>query len=516
MGKTPPDYLGAGETLVMTTEIGMNFILNPDGHFEENFSGVVGKLYYLRAFNAPSIASATYYGNSAGYTVISASSQQWIVTSFKTDQTFDLIPPGPPVSLEANPESIGDIYLAWHNTTEADLANVEVRARTDGIYPTRETEGVRVFFGAASPGTMQYYTHNTVVEGVTYYYSAFSVDSSGNYSTGCATDFATAHDTVSPEVIAWGPTGSGVNINANAQLIFSEPMNKPSVVSAFSIYPSAPSSVFSWSTSGAAATVELGTLSYSTTYVVSVDTTATDLAGNRLDPIPFSFPNPFTFSFTTQAPPPDLIPPLISNFRVDSRRIVEGDVISTKPRITAVISDEGDPSRIASVEFSANSIVRYAGTPGSGFNTITGTFEYDVPGSSPLTKGDNTIRLRAWDLSGNMTEEVHNLRAFNEIAVLGRILNYPNPFSPQKHGGTYIAYTLKSDFDVTLYIYDISAHLLWKRTFRSGLEGGHVGYNEVFWNGKTAFGEYAPNGIVILKLAGEGKVLGTCKLTVID
>jgi hypothetical protein len=353
---------------------------------------------------------------------------------------------------------------------------------------------------------------------MTYYYSAFSIDRAGNYSTGYATDFATAHDSVSPEVFSYSPTGGSVPIGSSVVITFTEAMSRESVNSAFSISPATPSKIFNWNPNNRTVTVNLGTLSYSTTYTVSIETTARDLAGNRLDPTPFAFPNAFTFSFTTQAPPPDVTSPIISNFRVDGRRIIENDVISPAPRITAVISDEGDPAKISSTEFTANGVVRYIGAPGSAFDTTTGTFEYRVPSSASLPRGSYVIRLRAWDLppAYNMTEEVHTIRVFNEVDILGPILNYPNPFSPQKNGGTYIAYTLKGDFEVTLYIYDISAHLLWKKTFPAGSEGGHTGYNEVFWNGKTPFNEYAPNGIVILKLVGEKKALGTCKMTVID
>jgi hypothetical protein len=102
------------------------------------------------------------------------------------------------------------------------------------------------------------------------------------------------------------------------------------------------------------------------------------------------------------------------------------------------------------------------------------------------------------------------------MGVIGAILNYPNPFSPGRGIGTTIAYTLKSDFDVTLYIYDIGAHLIHKKTYMRGTEGGHAGYNEVFWDGKNMFRDPTSNGIVVLKLVSGGNVLGTSKLTVID
>jgi hypothetical protein len=526
MDPTKPYYLGGGDTFLASVEIGNEVIGPALGRFNKDAFVASDTRIYVRAFDDHGIASATYYGNSElfyvtpeGFPGAIHDGDSWNMPDFQTDQEIDLIPPGPPINFTATPETTGNIYLTWTNTNEPDLARVIIRYKATGAFPTTETDGLSCYDAPASHEANDATTHTGLTNGLTYRYSAFSRDTAGNYSTEYATAMAVSADLIPPEVIDYLPKGSGVPTNADVWLYFSEAMNRPGVVSAFSIYPFVTVEGFNWTPDSKTLQVQLGNLGYSTAYIVSLETTATDVAGNHLDPTPYVSPSPFHFSFTTQSPAADMIPPIISNFRIDDRIVFNGDVISSRPKITALISDEGDPAGIASTEVRINSLTRYSGTPGSAFNTTTGTFEYRVPQSERMRKGTYSIDLRAWDFSGNPSQEGRiSLKVYgDEIGVVGPILNYPNPFAPGRtKRGTTIAYTLKSDFDVALMVYDPAAHLVWKKKMNSGDEGAHVGYNEVYWNGKKASGELPGNGIYIMELVGAEKIQGTCKMTVLD
>jgi hypothetical protein len=531
-GNAPPYYLSGGDTFLESSEVGAGFPpdFNPDlnGRFnfhpESDFAVTKESYIYLRVFNAASIEGSTWYGDSPLIWI----DPTWETGSeaarpnlggtdntpaFFVNKIFDISPPGPPVSFEAVPEATGNIYLSWTNTNEAGLASIEVWYKTSGGFPTKEADGSRAILKPALSGEADSYTHTNRVNGTTYYYSIFSIDQADNYSTGYATASAISLDTISPEVISASPRGGDITIfSPTIRVYFSEAMSRESVQDALSIWPTTSRS-FTWTANSRTVEVNPGTLLNSTTYTVSVGAGAKDVHGNSLDPTPEAYPNAYTFSFTTAAAPPDIVSPTISNILLDGRRALANDVVSSTPKLSALISDEVALSQIASIEVLANGVQKYYGSPGIAFNTTTGTFETPIS----LGEGSYTLTFRVWDLSGNPTEESLTIRVFgDEVGVVGPVLNYPNPFSPARGVGTSIAYTLKSDFEVTLYIYDIGAHLVFKKSYPQGGEGGRAGYNEVYWNGKNVYGEYVPNGIFVVKLVGEGKVLKTSKITVID
>jgi len=86
-------------------------------------------------------------------------------------------PPGDASNFTAQP---GDclIALSWTNPTDIDFAGTMIRYRTDGTYPVNHNDGALV-----CNRTIDNFTHrNNVVNGVTYYYSAFTYDEVPNYS----------------------------------------------------------------------------------------------------------------------------------------------------------------------------------------------------------------------------------------------------------------------------------------------------------------------------------------------
>jgi len=214
-------------------------------------------------------------------------------------------------------------------------------------------------------------------------------------------------------------------------------------------------------------------------------------------------------SFETQT---DFSPPTISNVRFNDRIYVEGDIISVTPRITATITDE---TYVATVEIKVDDDPSIDVTGSLSDSSLY----YQM--ADKLGDGTHTIRINASDLLGNEgTKECTVKVIAGPTRVLGPVLSYPAVFKPLTGTGdekiARIAYTLTTDANITIYMYDISGQVVLTRKFRAGGEGGRAGYNGVIWDGITDFGSTIGNGVYMYKIISGGKVIGTGKLVVYD
>lgn len=79
----------------------------------------------------------------------------------------------------------GVIKLSWVNPDNPDLDGIIIRRREDGAYPTNEADGVLVIEASTATTSIDdVVSVSTSATPQMYYYSAFSRDSSGNYSGG--------------------------------------------------------------------------------------------------------------------------------------------------------------------------------------------------------------------------------------------------------------------------------------------------------------------------------------------
>lgn len=101
----------------------------------------------------------------------------------------------------------------------------------------------------------------------------------------------------------------------------------------------------------------------------------------------------------------------------------------------------------------------------------------------------------------------------SKLEVVGRPVNFPNPFDPEK-ASTTIKYTLSRDASIVLNIYDINGERIWQRTFVPGENGGKAGVNLIPWDGYTAFSQLVPNGVYVFQIASGGETLATGKIAV--
>lgn len=94
------------------------------------------------------------------------------------------------------------------------------------------------------------------------------------------------------------------------------------------------------------------------------------------------------------------------------------------------------------------------------------------------------------------------------------MINYPNPFNPK--GGQIATFECSSEASVlsTIYLYDMSARLLWKKAFN--ISAGAI--NRTTWNGYSDFNELAGNGVYLYRLIdnNSNKLLAKGKVWVIN
>ncbi len=107
----------------------------------------------------------------------------------------DTTPPGDVTDFNAEPGP-GKVTLSWTNPSDSDFAGVMIRYRTDGTFPQNYTDGMAVPNGnngriAGQPNVQGSYVHSGLDSNLTYYYSIFTYDTTGNYSH-------TAHASATP------------------------------------------------------------------------------------------------------------------------------------------------------------------------------------------------------------------------------------------------------------------------------------------------------------------------------
>ena len=94
----------------------------------------------------------------------------------------------------------------------------------------------------------------------------------------------------------------------------------------------------------------------------------------------------------------------------------------------------------------------------------------------------------------------------------GDAIAYPNPFNPATESIT-ILYRLVQDAEVKVYIFDITGQVV--RTISTlSANRGTDGYSRVVWNGTSAFGGYVANGVYLVRIVHDGKIIGKTKILV--
>ncbi len=200
--------------------------------------------------------------------------------------------------------------------------------------------------------------------------------------------------------------------------------------------------------------------------------------------------------------------PVISNYSIDGKTIIDNDYVKASGTLTATVTDETSiDTNLSSVEvdgtYTKFSALTYAAT--------TGALSYAF---SSLTTGNHTIGINAVDGDGNATFLQYTVKVDSSGIKATQVLIYPNPFDPNSGTGT-IAYHLNNDAATSVYIFNAIGQLVYKQSYAAAAVGGQVGYNEVTWTGKSTSGDLLGNDIYFIRVVSDGKVIGKCKIAIL-
>ena len=187
-------------------------------------------------------------------------------------------------------------------------------------------------------------------------------------------------------------------------------------------------------------------------------------------------------------------------------------IVSTTPKIDITTEDNNG---IKSVKILVNGKEKNNITLDSPPQTYT--YSYQVPASDALKKGQNTITVVSADSNGyegslDVTVEAYD----SNTEIIGTPYNYPNPFKPTSGEKTTILYSLSTNTDAKLYIYDVTGKLVTSLLCPAGTIGGLKGENPLEWDGKGQLGRVCGNGVYIYFITSNGKVLGKGQMVIYE
>ncbi|MGQ9846921.1 MAG: putative type IX secretion system sortase PorU2, partial [Bacteroidales bacterium] len=214
----------------------------------------------------------------------------------------------------------------------------------------------------------------------------------------------------------------------------------------------------------------------------------------------------------------DKINPLL-DVTFDGVRILDGDIVSSKPNIVVQLKDENkylalnDTSLFAIYLTDMKSNIEkriYFTNPD---NNMT-FFPAQLPHNSckiifnpVLTDGKYMLRVQAKDVSNNISGFYDYTIHFEVITkqTISHVLNYPNPFSTS----TRFVFTLTGSElpdDIRIRIFTISGKVV-KEIFKHELGPIHIGRNitEYAWDGTDMYGDKLANGVYFYEVEARSK-----------
>lgn len=182
---TPPAISALTVSNITPNSATVTFTTNEPATSTLTYSSVYGNvtlqnttLTTNHSFDLSGLIPNTDYSVSVVATDASNNTAAPSTTSFKTLK--DIVPPANVTNFTA---TAGDsqIVLTWENPNAPDFVGVIIRRSVSG-YPASPTEGTSVYQGNGETTT-----DTGLTNGVTYYYTAFSYDTSDNFSSGAVT-----------------------------------------------------------------------------------------------------------------------------------------------------------------------------------------------------------------------------------------------------------------------------------------------------------------------------------------
>jgi hypothetical protein len=177
-----------------------------------------------------------------------------------------------------------------------------------------------------------------------------------------------------------------------------------------------------------------------------------------------------------------------------------GGITGNTPRLLAFIEDKSGINATGSSI--GHDITGYLDQDRDGYLILNEYFENDfdsytrgrvIYDLSPVSKGNHSITLKAWDNYNNSSEEtIIFLVGSDDKFVLTRLINYPNPFL---QGTTFRAEHNRPDeeFDILINIYSFDGRLI--RIIKTKATAQGYVLPAVIWDGNIEGGKRAGRGI---------------------
>lgn len=135
-----------------------------------------------------------------------------VSTNFTFTTTTDSTPPGDVQNFTAVPGN-SQVTLSWINPSDSDFKGVMIRYRTDGVFPANKSDGIlAVDDQTGLAGASDSFIHSGLNNGTTYSYSAFTYDTSQNYSSTAHAQATPANISITSLSPGRGDVGAAVSI----------------------------------------------------------------------------------------------------------------------------------------------------------------------------------------------------------------------------------------------------------------------------------------------------------------
>ncbi len=115
-----------------------------------------------------------------------------------------------------------------------------------------------------------------------------------------------------------------------------------------------------------------------------------------------------------------------------------------------------------------------------------------------LAVGKHTIKIRAWDIANNVSENILNFEVVSdEKLTLDHVLNYPNPFTT--HTDFFFEHNQPGErFDILVQIFTISGKLVATLSSTQVITGNRC--EGISWNGRDEYGDKIGKGVYLYRV----------------
>ena len=201
------------------------------------------------------------------------------------------------------------------------------------------------------------------------------------------------------------------------------------------------------------------------------------------------------------SPQPKIVATVVSEYGIDKNMI-------------KMLMNEGSATQTMYTISPITNIIKAEG-PSESPTRVTFIYDFVQAQAAAVPLGDQKFTFRASNAYGTGIEVVTATVLGGERAF--GIITYPSPVRLNVDNQVVFQYTLSSDMNIDIYVFDISGRVAKKMSFAKYSEGGSAGINKPAWDLITDQGQKLAAQIALFNLVNRdtGKLLGKGKLTAV-